>query len=838
MVPVAPPSAVEENDSDTHLPVAAEASTIICDDPRAHDLDEELETPITGEAATDVDNEIDDNAITDEDLALPFAAEASRHWSSDDDSGTQRFAITATTPEPVADVISEPVISEPVNVPEPVAEIAPLIESTDEPINATEPETELVATEIKSTFEPVVEIPPVAEARSENELVAVNEEPTVPPPANEPLTAIAHAAAAPTEQREIELVQVAPEVEPKVASADPELINKDSHTNNEVEATSTAVVETVMVATIVAAEVAISEPPPDPPPDPPPREPPPVPLADHRHDSPNTTPKNTYKKTAHMSPPPRTKIWPMIAILIAINAAWAGWSWLTYVPKNVVEIAVAPVAHDQTILVGQPMLTWRFNLDVVDDFGLTKPPMIIPQISPAIAGQWTWQDRRTLAFIPSSDLPMATTFTATLSEKNWQTASGFHMAQAHACSWSTPALSVANAAVETFSRDGTMVTLTFNQEVDPLVIAKALNVTLASPITSQEEQVTDSNPIITAPKETIPDQTAEPGKTAISTPVTIAADNSVTPTLPPTTDPAVVAVAPTAAAVLPNVRAISTSPGTTVRLLVTAPTRGEATLNLPAGTIGTAGPLGTMASWSTTIDLQQTLTLTHADVVVPSTGLIHVSLHVSHPGSPRDLLAPGILIDPPVQVTLHTTEQGVDLIGDFIPGTSYRMSTAATWPDDNTTSGHVLGAYTAESSITVNVPARPPGVWTSDEKIINGQVLVSAHAVDKATVLVQDAEGDETLISNEITWKTTTADHGAPTNISAETLSEALIPGTYRIVIAADTEPPAHWQRRLVVETISVRPQAVLAALHTLGEAILAGNANADVPVRIVRLAE
>ncbi len=198
----------------------------------------------------------------------------------------------------------------------------------------------------------------------------------------------------------------------------------------------------------------------------------------------------------------------MIAILIAINAAWAGWSWLTSVPKNVVEIAVAPVAHDQTILVGQPTLTWRFNLDVVDDIGLTKPPMINPQISPSIAVKWSWKDRRTLAFIPYKDLPMATTFTATLSEKNWHTASGFHMAQAHVCSWSTPALSVANAAVETFSRDGTMVTLTFNQNVDPLVIAKALNVTLASPKTTQEEIVTDPNPIVTTPNETLPHHAA------------------------------------------------------------------------------------------------------------------------------------------------------------------------------------------------------------------------------------------------------------------------------------------------------------------------------------------
>jgi hypothetical protein len=375
------------------------------------------------------------------------------------------------------------------------------------------------------------------------------------------------------------------------------------------------------------------------------------------------------------------------------------------------------------------------------------------------------------------------------------------MADKHVCKWSTPTPAVTESVIETFGHDGTTVTLTFNQDVDPLQIANAMSARLAN-----------HNP----PSETV---TVSPSSEGPVTPT-----DAVVP-------PAVITAE--VASKHPSVRAISTTPSTSVRLLIVAPTRGQALLNLPAGITGIAGPLGSTQAWSTTIPLQQTLTLSEVSADVPVQGPIQLALQISNPDAPKDLLIPALTIDPPIDIAITATDAGLAVNANFLPGETYRLSTTATWPDDASTRGHPLAAYTAESSVEINIPARPPGLWELDDSISHGQLRIAASKVPSANLIVRDQHDDEIFASSEIRW---TAGSEVPALINTEELFSTLSTVTYHLNAEADSEPPTTWKTTVTIEQVAVRPQALVAAVFTWTKAILSGNEQADIPVRVVRL--
>jgi len=601
-----------------------------------------------------------------------------------------------------------------------------------------------------------------------------------------------------------------------------------------------------------------SPPPEDwPPPAPPPLSPPPPARADSSLPAPAPTSTTTQTATRPMSPPPRSKAWLLIAIFIAINAAWAGWTWFTWVPRAVLEVA----ATERSGAPGQELLTWRFNLDVVDAVGQAKPPELVPIITPPLPGRWHWSSPRTLVFEVAGPLPLATTFTATLASEQFRSVQGFRLHAPAQQIWSTPALAVSSAVVETFDREGTTIALTFNQPVDPLAIAKQLAVewpvgdvvvtttpavapTLSasiSPLTSPSDPaptVTDSAPAVDAAVASMPAELVDQSATRTPSVSVDAKIVDLTAELGKElgTDAltAVATPASTLPAPVPLVRAMSSEPATTIRLVLAAPVRGRATLRLRAGTTGVAGSLGLVQAWEQQVALQQTLHLTTGEVVIASHGDVRVDVAVSDPGAPRELLAPVVTVEPSVPVTVTTTATGVSLVGPFAPGESYRIAIAATWPDEPSTSGHVLSAYTAASAVSISIPQRPAGIWPLGDEVIDGLQRLAAHAVPRADVMLLTGSDDECVASREITW---TSPGDAPALLDLDDLTLDQPAAQYRLRVTSGGEQPVISDQTLVVEQLHVRPQALFAALTDWTIAALAGNEDADVPVRVVRVA-
>ena len=561
------------------------------------------------------------------------------------------------------------------------------------------------------------------------------------------------------------------------------------------------------VAAPPLSESESEPPPPPPPPSPPPSSPSP---------SPRIALTSNPSPTRPMSTPPRSKAWLMIALIAAINLLWAGWTWFAWVPKNVVEIVASPQSmmvlsaeNNGQANVHEATLIWRFNVDVVDELGVsqaTAMPDIVPQVTPAIAGLWHWRDRRTLALKTSEALPLATTFTAVFSAEKFRTTDGFRLRESTTNSWSTAALSLSAATVETFDRDGTIIALTFNQPVDPTVIAGGLSVVLP-PVEAQ--------------------------------PVTVVAPPSPQPIAETTTEPAIepkkaeVTNVPATTPTPPLVRALSTAPATTVRVVIRSATRGSATIGLKAGTVGSAGPLGLAQAWEQVVPLQQTLVLNQATTSVPSHGAVRVDVTTSDAKAPLDLLAPTITVDPALPVSVKITDTGLSVVGDFQPGQTYRIHSAAVWPDEPLTSGHVLPAYSAASSVSVVIPARPAGIWLLDDAVAAGDVRVAAHAVATATASVLALKTDESLATNELAWDSL---GDAPARLKIDDLAHDLAPASYRLRINAKDDATILCEEKLVIEHVMVRPEALMRAVITLAKAIVAGDQQSDVPVRVVRL--
>jgi hypothetical protein len=299
-----------------------------------------------------------------------------------------------------------------------------------------------------------------------------------------------------------------------------------------------------------------------------------------------------------------------------------------------------------------------------------------------------------------------------------------------------------------------------------------------------------------------------------------------TPVVAPAAEPA--AKTPVAA----TVKAISTTVDRTVRLQIALPQRGTARLRLPAGTTGVGGPLGLAATWEQSVALQQTLQLKSATAAVPSHGDVRIDVTVSDVQAPRQLLAPAVSVEPAIPVTISTTDQGLSLVGAFVPGETYHIRSAATWPDDSATSGHQLAAYTAASDLTVTIPDRPAGIWPLDQAPIDGQVRFAAQAVERADVMVL-GEDDECLASNEATWT-----EMKPTVLDLEAITAELPPATYRLRLTMTGESAVTCEQNLVIEQVRVRPHALIAALTDWMLASLAGDDAADVQVRVLRLAD
>ena len=452
--------------------------------------------------------------------------------------------------------------------------------------------------------------------------------------------------------------------------------------------------------------------PPDPPDGPPPAAPPaPLPIA--LTEIPPTD-------LAPMPAPPTTPIRPWLPIVLAlalVNAlGWLGYVWLVRLPRAVLEVST-PAA----VLPGDAW-TWRFNLDVVADLAVGTTPEQVPTIEPHVPGAWSWRDQRTLDFVPTVDLPPATTFVVRLAERDLRSVSGFRLAQDQICAVRTPPLRAEGVRQVTFNAAGEYtVELAFDRPVNPAALAGRIVV--------------------------------EPAAGGASLPVT------TTTTARGTT--LRLAVGPSPAL-----------DGGDARVRLTPAPAGPPRLDVDA-------PLRLDPSWSATLGLGHRLALREAVASAPTRGDPSLTLRFADREVPLDLAARLVRVEPAVPFTPRAAGGALVLTGAFIPGDTYRVVLDAAWPE-GTAPAHDLAAYPAAGAAQVTVGDRAPGAWF----VRDGERLrIGAVNLGSATLAVVAADGGQVgshLLDLAGARNATTVLDLAPDDLLA-----GLPAGDYRLVLAA-----------------------------------------------------
>jgi segregation and condensation protein A len=521
------------------------------------------------------------------------------------------------------------------------------------------------------------------------------------------------------------------------------------------------------------AALRLPAPAPDPDPDPEPLGGPPP--RSHRPPSSSATataPPTPPRARSAMPPPPqrRTRI---IAALVAMNCAWLAFAWLSWVPRDLLEVVAMPPA----LVEGRMPLRFTFNLDMVAAATLDRPPAVVPEITPAVPGSWSWRDARTLEFAPREDLPAASAFNILLAKDALRAESGLRLGHDVRLAIRTASLRLQAARVETFAPDGrAIVVLDFNQSVDPLLIARTLTI-------------------------------AAPGDAA----------------LPASPAP-------------PAATALDAAPSARIRLQLEGGGRFElaaAELALPSGTCGIAGPLGLAAPWRARMELGHVLAVRSLSVDAPPRGDITLHLATTAVDVPMGVLEAALSVQPPVAYAVHATAQGLDLVGAFQAGTAYRIAVAERWPEASPL--HPLAAYPAGGSWRLAIPERRAGLWL-DGASQDGRIPLGAQAVDQAGVEVLPRGDEQPLLTSTVALLIADDASQWSAALDADQLTAALPSGRYRLRVRAGGDPQALAETDLTIEEIPLRPRDLAAAVVRWWAQGIGGDGGADVSVRRLRV--
>ncbi len=180
-----------------------------------------------------------------------------------------------------------------------------------------------------------------------------------------------------------------------------------------------------------------------------------------------------------MPAPPANRFRPYATAALLLVGVFVGalvMGWLAP-PRAVLAVVQAPpdrpLAQDERIAL-------RFNLPVLPEKPDAKP-LPLPVIQPAIDGRWTWTDRATLEFAPSSNWTEATAYRITL-PRDLRAAGGFRLPENTApIEVRTAALAVVGVEQIGFTEGTSRLRLTFNQPVDPAAIAQAVTISRKDP---------------------------------------------------------------------------------------------------------------------------------------------------------------------------------------------------------------------------------------------------------------------------------------------------------------------------------------------------------------------
>ena len=187
------------------------------------------------------------------------------------------------------------------------------------------------------------------------------------------------------------------------------------------------------------------------------------------------------------------------SMLVLGVAALGAWHWYRGLPKPV-EYTVEAANIERTCYECDPpgkpnaaILHFSGSVAPLGDTGKVVDPVRSGfKMQPAFAGEWRWQDDRTLVFTPKADWPLGQVYTVSFNRH------GFTTPQARLASYSaefsSPVFAVALESNE-FYQDPTVAadkkvvsTLKFTQAVDPATLERRISLKLYGKVNDEREQ--------------------------------------------------------------------------------------------------------------------------------------------------------------------------------------------------------------------------------------------------------------------------------------------------------------------------------------------------------------
>src|SRR5439155_25422920 len=178
----------------------------------------------------------------------------------------------------------------------------------------------------------------------------------------------------------------------------------------------------------------------------------------------------------------RRRFWQTVLVFFLLNIG----AWIVYDrvagPRRLGGLLRVEqfLPGDGAIVDGRAALSWRFNLDVALDVAGAAAAPPAGTISPPLAGQWHWDDPRTITFTPARDLPRATRFTCVLLREHLRTAQGISMARPFVCQVATEAPRVVQLRQRSFDQhERYVLEIEFNDAVSPAQVLRKTHLSAA-----------------------------------------------------------------------------------------------------------------------------------------------------------------------------------------------------------------------------------------------------------------------------------------------------------------------------------------------------------------------
>jgi uncharacterized protein YfaS (alpha-2-macroglobulin family) len=368
---------------------------------------------------------------------------------------------------------------------------------------------------------------------------------------------------------------------------------------------------------------------------------------------------------------PRRRFWLTVAAFAIANiAAWAAFHFYNESRRPAALRVERFSVADGQIVERRPRLTWAFNFPVAPP----KEGESVASLSPVVPGKWSWPDPRTLAFTPDADLPKATRFTVNVSTERIRSVDGFRLDKPFSLTFQTAPLALLTARQVGFQDDQPILELKFDDTVIPDEVLRHLTVT--GP---------DGKPLVCL--------------------------------LHGQADGAIVRVR-------------------TAALPPTAPDgEGERSVRvaLSPGLAGRSGPLGMVEILERSVVVERSLIATEASAYSNGRGEAQVNVAFNNEVDLRSVKQV-LSVEPPVKFTASSSYNGVQLRGDFTPGTRYAVKLAAA------PAGSDRAKFPRPTSLSVFVPDHQPSVWFENDSGYlgsQGNRTVLAHAVNAFDLVVR-----------------------------------------------------------------------------------------------------